>query len=274
MNYYSHNIGDYRRDTAHLSLLEHGVYRQLLDTYYLAEQKIPKETEVVFRRLCARTEEEKNAIISVLNEFFLFDEGWIHKRCEDGIYDYKNKARRAQDNGKLGGRPPKTKVVISGLSNETQEKANHKPLTINQEPLTNNIISPVPAQQDKPAKKTKVKSDSLDYSVWPELPDDQILKDWIAMRARKKANVSQTVLNAFGEQFRKAATFGYSVNDCLTSAIAGGWTGFKFEWMQNQQARASPPAVYGNPGLPMPVGARSTRDITLVENLNDRSWAK
>jgi hypothetical protein len=130
------------------------------------------------------------------------------------------------------------------------------------------------AQQDKPAKKTKVKSDSLDYSVWPELPDDQILKDWIAMRARKKANVSQTVLNAFGEQFRKAATFGYSVNDCLTSAIAGGWTGFKFEWMQNQQARASPPAVYNSPGLPVPLGARSTRDITLVEQLNDRSWAK
>jgi len=142
MNYYSHHIGDYRRDTAHLSLLEHGVYRQLLDMYYLSEAKIPEETEVVFRRLCARTDEEKKAVETVLSEFFFFDQGWIQKRCDEVIAEYHGKAETARTNGKRGGRPPKTKEVISGNPEQTDVKANHKPLTINQEPSLKTNVAP------------------------------------------------------------------------------------------------------------------------------------
>lgn len=136
MNYYQHHIGDYRRDTAHLSLLEHGVYRQLMDMYYLSETKIPEETEVVYRRLCAKTNEEKKAVDTVLSEFFKRENGWIQTRCDMEIKAYHSKAERARVNGKLGGRPVKTKEVISGLSKITEEKANHKPLTINHKPLS------------------------------------------------------------------------------------------------------------------------------------------
>jgi uncharacterized protein YdaU (DUF1376 family) len=31
VNYYERHIGDYLKDTAHLSLLEHGIYTRLLD---------------------------------------------------------------------------------------------------------------------------------------------------------------------------------------------------------------------------------------------------
>lgn len=142
MNYYQHHIGDYRRDTAHLSLLEHGVYRQLLDMYYLSESKIPEETEVVFRRLCARTDNEKKAVETVLKEFFSFESGWVHKRCDEVISEYHSKADKARTNGKLGGRPSKTKEVISGIPKQTDEKANHKPITINQEPSLNTNVAP------------------------------------------------------------------------------------------------------------------------------------
>lgn len=136
MNYYSFHIGDYRRDTSHLSLLEHGVYRQLLDWIYLDEKPIPKETDVVFRRLCARTDEEKGAVIIVLKELFeLAENGYIQTRCMGEIAAYQGQAARARENGKLGGRPPKTTVVISGLSEKTEIKANQEPITNNQEPL-------------------------------------------------------------------------------------------------------------------------------------------
>ena len=82
MHYYQHHIGDYRRDTAHLSLLEHGVYRQLLDWAYLDNDPIPKETETVYRRLSARTDEEKNAVNIVLSEFFTLEIGYTQKRAE------------------------------------------------------------------------------------------------------------------------------------------------------------------------------------------------
>ena len=60
MHYYSHNVADYRKDTAHLSLLEHGIYRQLLDSYYLDEK--PIETQQVIRRLSIKTQEEELAL--------------------------------------------------------------------------------------------------------------------------------------------------------------------------------------------------------------------
>lgn len=125
MHYYQHNIGDYRRDTAHLSLLEHGVYRQLLDMYYLSESPIPRETQQVFRRLSARTESEQKAVEIILNEFFtLTDDGWIQKRCDLEILEYRRKAENSRNNGKKGGRPKstpepdKTQQVISGHPSE------------------------------------------------------------------------------------------------------------------------------------------------------------
>ena len=149
MNYYQHHIGDYRRDTAHLSLLEHGIYRQLLDTYYLTEEPIPEETQLVCRRLSAKTEEEIKAVETILSEFFYRENGWKHKRCDMELRGYKEKADTARENGKLGGRPRKTHPVISGLAKETQIKANHEPLTINQEPNITTLsgkpdVSPVP----------------------------------------------------------------------------------------------------------------------------------
>jgi len=134
LNYYQHHIGDYRRDTGHLSLLEHGIYRQLLDTYYLTEQPIPEETELVFRRLSAKTDEEKKAVEMILSEFFYKENGWHHKRCDVEILTYLEKAETARTNGKLGGRPRKTQPVISGNPEQTNEKANQEPITINHKP--------------------------------------------------------------------------------------------------------------------------------------------
>ena len=63
MHYYQFNISDYRADTAHLNIIEHGIYRQLIDWYYLDEKPIPKETQVVMRRLCLGFDE-----VSLLNK--------------------------------------------------------------------------------------------------------------------------------------------------------------------------------------------------------------
>jgi len=145
MHYYQHNIGDYRRDTVHLSLLEHGVYRQLLDMYYLSETPIPKETQQVIRRLSARTQDEINAIEIILDEFFtLTDEGWIHKRCDMEIADYRHKAENSRNNGKKGGRPKsiqepdKTHQVIPGNpEHNLNEPERINPLT--KEPINQGI---------------------------------------------------------------------------------------------------------------------------------------
>lgn len=135
MHYYQFNIGDYIGKTAHLTVAEDCIYRRLIDMYYDTERPIPAETKAVIRRLRLNNLDEELA--SVLSEFFRLegDNCWHHERIDRDISAYKAKADRARNNGKLGGRPVKTKVVISENPDETQSKANHKPLTINQEPI-------------------------------------------------------------------------------------------------------------------------------------------
>jgi uncharacterized protein YdaU (DUF1376 family) len=145
MHYYNFNIADYRKDTNHLSTLEHGIYRQLLDWYYLDETPIPKETQTLIRRLSLYSENDLISLKNVLSDFFeLRDDGYHQARCDKEIAEYQRNADKNRANGKLGGRPKKTQWVILGNPNETQiepnQKAtnNHKPITINQEPITNN----------------------------------------------------------------------------------------------------------------------------------------
>ncbi|OOV81425.1 YdaU family protein [Acinetobacter sp. ANC 5600] len=148
MHYYKKNIGDYRSATAHLSLLEHGVYNWLLDTYYLNEKPLPLNERELFRMALARTEDEKNAVRDILIEFFVETEnGWVHNRCESEVKAYHAKAETNRKNGGNGGRPKKqtkenpngfqindkeTQSVNFGIPQETLTK-NQEPLTINQE---------------------------------------------------------------------------------------------------------------------------------------------
>lgn len=67
MNYYERHIGDYLKDTAHLTLLEHGVYTRLLDVYYTREDGIPEAD--AGRLVGACLPAEKQALRSVLSEF-------------------------------------------------------------------------------------------------------------------------------------------------------------------------------------------------------------
>ena len=129
MNYYPFHPGDYLRDTAHLEPMEDLVYRRLLDLYYLTEAPIPLETQQVSRRLRLGFD----VVEMVLNEFFnRTDDGYIHKRCDAEIANYRHRQDKSRQNGKLGGRPKKTQQVIlanpeltQSKPKETQPKANH-----------------------------------------------------------------------------------------------------------------------------------------------------
>lgn len=84
MNWYERHIGDYMKDAAHLSLLEHGIYVRLMDVYYSREGPIPEND--VFRLIGARDEAATAATLQVLQEFFRLENGaWRQKRCDEEI---------------------------------------------------------------------------------------------------------------------------------------------------------------------------------------------
>lgn len=116
MNFYKRHIGDYIKDTAHLSLLQHGIYARLLDVYYTRESALPDAD--IARLIGARSKEERRALLDVLSEFFT-KEGtdWVHGRCELEISLANAKADKNRDVGKLGGRPKKKETTMVSENN-------------------------------------------------------------------------------------------------------------------------------------------------------------
>lgn len=151
MNYYERHLGDYAKDTAHLTMIEHGAYGLLLDRYYGTEQGIPADQ--AHRVARARTREEKQAVDAVLGEFFTLVDGvWTNQRAEEEITKAHAKISAAKENGKKGGRPKKQKSgsenetqqkpsgLFMGSENETQQKAHQTPDTRHQSPDTSKPI--------------------------------------------------------------------------------------------------------------------------------------
>lgn len=83
MNYYERHLGDYARDTGHLSPLEHGVYTLLLDRYYASESPIPANQ--AHRVARARSRDERVATDAVLSEFFVLDGDVYRNRRADAV---------------------------------------------------------------------------------------------------------------------------------------------------------------------------------------------
>lgn len=104
----------------HLSLLEHGVYNQLLDWYYLDEQPLPKDNRTLFRRLSARTEAEQQAVLDVLSEMFVqTDGGWVQKRVEREIAQH----HETKKNHRWANIPKHIRNSVNGERNATKAKA-------------------------------------------------------------------------------------------------------------------------------------------------------
>lgn len=107
MHKYDRHIGDYIRDTAHLSDLEDLAYRRLLDLYYLDEKPIGTDLVSVARKVRMATPDGVTVIESVLREFFTEQpDGWHQKRADEEIAAYRNRVISARINGEKGGRPP------------------------------------------------------------------------------------------------------------------------------------------------------------------------
>lgn len=210
MYYYKFNIADWHLATSHLSLEEEAIYFKLINYYYDTETPIPKETQTVIRRL--RLGSYSETVQVILSEFFvLCEDGWHHKRCDDEIHAYHLKAEKNQIVGKLGGRPKKNKDLDNNPQ-ETQTVLKRNPqetLTKNHKPLTNNHINT------------------------PDGVSESIFKDYLEVRKAKKAKWTETALKGLQREASKA---NLTLEQVMQICCERGWTGFKAEWVANQQA--------------------------------------
>jgi uncharacterized protein YdaU (DUF1376 family) len=101
MNFYGFHIGDYASKTRHLSWEEDLAYRRLLDVYYGAERPLPVDHKAIYRLVVAQTPKQKQAVDTVLAEFFkLRDDGYHNERCDDELAAHalkRDKARQSAE---------------------------------------------------------------------------------------------------------------------------------------------------------------------------------
>jgi uncharacterized protein YdaU (DUF1376 family) len=243
MHYYSHHIGDYRSNTAHLSNEEDLAYRRLLEMYYDTEQPIPLETQWVARRLRVAVE----ALQSVLEDFFLLtDGGWTHQRCDRELRQYHIVQERNKVNGSKGGRPKSknddknnplgSQSVASRLPVETERKGNQEPITKNQEPLTKEEqYSAEVSSQVAVAPKPKPAKDVLgvDFLI-AQGCEESHARDWMKARRAKKAPLTETAWDGLCREARKA---GISPSEAVRMCAARSWASLKAEWLTKDQGQ-------------------------------------
>lgn len=118
---------DYEADTAHLTLLEDGAYSRLLRLCWMTPGcSLPDDEGWIFRRLRVRGDDEKQAVRSVLNEFFRKVDGRI---CNDRLTREHEQAverkEAASENGKKSAAKKaslKTNDFISTNQNQNQNQ--------------------------------------------------------------------------------------------------------------------------------------------------------
>lgn len=85
MNFFKLYIGDYQRDTAHLSVVEHGAFMLMLQHYYATERPLPTG-KALHRMLRAQDKVERDAIDSIAAQFWrTTDAGLVNDRADEEI---------------------------------------------------------------------------------------------------------------------------------------------------------------------------------------------
>jgi uncharacterized protein YdaU (DUF1376 family) len=146
MNYYEHHLGDYMRDTAHLSMCEDGALRRLLDAYYVRERALPADLLECFKLARAHTKAERDAVAYVLKEFFQQrDEGIYQRRADAEIQRYHEKRRKAKSSAEARWNPR----AGNGGASEMHTNGNASAMRSHAKRIceTHALQSPVPSHQ-------------------------------------------------------------------------------------------------------------------------------
>jgi len=131
MKYFRFHLGDYTQATAHLTWLEDAAYNRLLRVYYANEAPLPGDLPTIFRLVQARTKGEKEAVVSVLNEFFFdVNHEYRNKRADAEIEAAKTKSLKSQA-------AINSRWVRTRYENDTDVLRDGYERNTNQQPTTN-----------------------------------------------------------------------------------------------------------------------------------------
>lgn len=290
MNYYPFHIGDYLSAARHLTWTEDAAYRRLLDTYYTTEKPLPTELRAVCRLVLATTDEQREAVEVVLNEFFeLTSAGWINVRADAEIDSMRVKQSAQEDKDRhetermrryrerraamfaalravevvpawdvpmkelqrlvdehcntpatQGQKPPATGEETSAthLQREQAVSGDEPATAISTNTNTNTNTN----KEEERAPRKRAASPPAPAVAKPDDVDQQTWGDWVALRTKKRATVSLTVVE---EARRECAKAGLTLERFLQIWCMRGSQGLQADWLKpEERAAAQAPGQY------------------------------
>jgi uncharacterized protein YdaU (DUF1376 family) len=225
-------VGDYLKDTGHLTVTEHGAYMLLIMRYW-EDGGLPADERLIARysRLSAEQWAESRDIL-----FALFDDGWKHGRIDaeiakaEGIIE-KRRAAAGQRHSKSTA----SAGQVQSTSSDTRVPQSHSP------------------------ELSSLRSDSAPAKPTPRselmvVLDADRAGAVIDHRSRIRKPLTAHAAHLLAGKFAKCP----DPNAAADAMVGNGWQGFEPEWLERPNARGSPAPPKTNP----------TRDV--IANLKER----
>lgn len=215
-------IGDYLKDTMHLTIEQHGSYFLILLDMWNHNGKIPDEMGYLSRVTRTTPEHfEKNIYHQIWGYFYQTEHGLLgHSRIDSELKKSKDRRLIAQQNGKKGGRP-KTQP-------QTQKEPTGKPIanpTLNPEKSS----SPSPSPSYKKKKREFKPPTLLDVSQYVQEKSYSVnaqnffdyynVTDWHDKDGKKVNNWKQKLISWNSREKKEPRTFAEKDGDNLTDLI-------------------------------------------------------
>lgn len=239
MNYYEHHIGDYAQATFHLTFVEDAAYSRLLRKYYAEEKPLPADLRAVQRLVGARTDEEREAVSTVLDEFFtLENDGWHNKRADSEIARFVEKREKASRSARARWNANASDSDANASNkdaNALDQDANAMRRPDAAHNGRNALQSPDTRHQKEQKKKTAPDGELFDGI------DPVVVADFKALRNKLRAPVTKTAMAGIR---REAQSAGLTVQEALAMCCERGWRGFKAEWLHDSKGRPASPTGY------------------------------
>ena len=235
MNYYPFHVGDYSAHTAHLSPLEDITYRRLLDLYYLREGPLVGAVDQIARLI--RMTDHKSTVDEMLSEFFQVSDDcqekrYHHKRCDLEIarmQDRQNQARAAAARS-VEARQERIERALSARSTDVERTLSGRSATN----TNTNTNTKEEIQESTPLRGVPARARAVTLEK-PADVDEQTWQDWRALRRRKRAPVTATVVEGARVEAAKA---GLDFAEFLRIWCVRGSQALQADWLKPDEKRS------------------------------------
>jgi len=215
----------FRKKTRGWTIIQRGIYRELIDEYMLTREPLPDDDNALAEIARVPIEiwlENKSVILA---KFDHADQKFSHEHCDEEleVQDKRSKTRTKASKKAAATRWKHKKKPIMPNECESDAKAMPKNATGQDRTVT---------RQDINIKKNTKKSSA----GRPEEIPKQLWDDFQAVRKAKSLPLTPTALDGIR---REAEKIGYSLQQAITTSCENGWAGFKAEWIQNTQPKGN-----------------------------------